>query len=73
VETKEQEKLLKCYETDVYRLRGIRIMIDGEYVIGKTFEWADDPAELTEGTWPLEEWKKGVEEEMASQFRPVED
>jgi hypothetical protein len=34
--------------------------------------WASDPAELVEGTWNLEEWKKGMENEMASHFEPVE-
>jgi len=35
---------------------------------GRTFMWADNPAELIEGTWSLGEWKNGVEEEMASHF-----
>ncbi len=72
VETEEQQNMLKRYETDVYRVAGIRITIDEERVFGRTFMWADDTTELTEGTWSLDEWKNGVEEEMASHFRPVE-
>jgi hypothetical protein len=66
--------MLKHYETEVYNLTGMRIEMDGEKVSGRTFKWADDDLnELTEGTWSLEEWERGVEEEMASHFRPVED
>jgi gamma-glutamylcyclotransferase (GGCT)/AIG2-like uncharacterized protein YtfP len=72
VATEQQQKMLEHYETDVYSVEGIRITIEGEYVPGRTFMWADDPTELTEGTWSLEEWKNGVEEEMASHFRPLE-
>jgi hypothetical protein len=36
--------------------------------------WAEtDRSALREGTWSLEEWKKDVEKEMASHFKPVED
>jgi gamma-glutamylcyclotransferase (GGCT)/AIG2-like uncharacterized protein YtfP len=73
VETEEQHKMLEHYETDVYSVEGIRITTEGKEVSGRTFMWADDPTELTEGTWSLEEWKNGVEEEMASHFRPLED
>lgn len=73
VETEEHEKMLQHYETDVYRVQSTRITIEGEQVFGKTFVWANDPTELVEGTWSLEEWKKEVEEEIASHFRPVED
>lgn len=48
-------------------------MVEGKLVLGRTFMWAGDPTELMEGMWSLEEWKKGVGEEMASHFRPVED
>lgn len=73
VETEEQEKMLKYYETDAYRIEGVRISVDGKLMSGRTFVWASDPTELVEGTWSLEEWKKDVEEEMASHFRPLED
>jgi gamma-glutamylcyclotransferase (GGCT)/AIG2-like uncharacterized protein YtfP len=73
VETEEQQKMLEHYETDVYRVAGARIMTEENRVFGRTFMWAGDPAELTEGTWSLEEWKKEVEEEMASHFRPLEE
>jgi gamma-glutamylcyclotransferase (GGCT)/AIG2-like uncharacterized protein YtfP len=62
VETEEQHKMLEHYETDVYSVEGIRITTEGKEVSGRTFMWADDPTELTEGTWSLEEWKNGVEE-----------
>lgn len=73
VETKAQQKMLEHYETNVYGVEGIRIMIEGKRVSGKTFGWRADPAELTEGTWSLEDWKREVEEEMASHFRTFED
>jgi hypothetical protein len=73
IETEEQQKMPEHYETDAYRVVGTRITIDGKVVQGRTFEWAGDKEELEEGTWSLEDWKKGVEEEMASHFRPVED
>jgi hypothetical protein len=73
VETEKQQKMLEHYETDVYSVEGIRITIQGKEVSGRTFMWADDPTELIEGTWSLEEWKNGVEEEMASHFRPLEN
>ncbi|OBT61602.1 hypothetical protein VE03_08875 [Pseudogymnoascus sp. 23342-1-I1] len=73
VETEEHQKMLEYYETDVYRVAGIRISVDGKVVSGRTFVWANDPAELVEGTWSLEDWKKDIEEEMASHFRPLED
>jgi hypothetical protein len=73
VETEQQQKMLEHYETDVYSTEGIRITIEGKEVSGRTFMWADDPAELMEGTWSLEEWKNEVKEEMASHFRPLED
>jgi hypothetical protein len=73
VETEKQQKMLTHYETDVYSVEGIRITIEGKVVSGRTFMWTDDPSELMEGTWSLEEWKNGVEEEMASHFRPLED
>lgn len=72
VEIEKQQKMLEHYETDVYSIEGIRIMIEGKEVSGRTFMWADDPTELIEGTWSLEKWKNGVEEEMASHFRPLE-
>jgi hypothetical protein len=68
VETEQQQKMLEHYETDVYSVEGIRITIEGKEVSGRTFMWADNPAELIEGTWSLGEWKNGVEEEMASHF-----
>jgi len=73
VETEQQQKMLEHYETDVYSVEGIRITIEGKEVSGRTFMWADNPAELIEGTWSLGEWKNGVEEEMASHFWPLED
>ena len=74
VETEQQEKMLEYYETDAYMIKDIEILVDGKVVQGRTFVWADKYSEeLTEGTWSLEEWRKGVEEEMASHFRPVED
>jgi hypothetical protein len=48
-------------------------MVEGKQVSGRTFMWAGDIAELAEGTWPLEESKKRVEEEMTSHCRPLED
>jgi hypothetical protein len=73
VETENQQKMLEHYETDVYSVEDIPITIEGEEVFGRTFMWADEPTELIEGTWSLEEWKNGVEEEMALHFRPLED
>lgn len=74
IETEEQVKILQEYETKAYKLRGVLINIDGKRVSGSTFMWAKrDTSELTDGTWSLEEWKRDVEEEMASHFRPVED
>ncbi|KFY32986.1 hypothetical protein V495_08540 [Pseudogymnoascus sp. VKM F-4514 (FW-929)] len=73
VETEEQQRKLEYYETDAYHMEGIQISVDGKVVIGSTFMWAHDPADLEEGTWSLEEWKKDIEEEMASHFRPLED
>jgi gamma-glutamylcyclotransferase (GGCT)/AIG2-like uncharacterized protein YtfP len=72
--TEQQLKMLEEYETRAYKLRDIQIEIEGEIVSGRTFIWAKkDRSELAEGTWSLEEWRRGVEEEMASHFRPVED
>jgi gamma-glutamylcyclotransferase (GGCT)/AIG2-like uncharacterized protein YtfP len=73
VENEQQQKILEHYETDVYIVEGIRITVEGKEVSGRTFMWADNPTELMEGTWSLEEWENGVEEEMASHFRPLED
>jgi len=55
IKTEQQQKMLEHYETDVYRVEGIRITVKGEMVSGRTFMWADDHAELTEGIWSLEE------------------
>jgi len=71
VETEEQLKMLQHYETDAYVVVGARIIVDGEKVGGCAFEWLGDKGELREGSWSLKEWKEGVEEEMASHFRPV--
>ena len=60
VETEQQQKMLEHYETDVYSVEGIRIMVEGKEVSGRTFMWADDLTELTEGIWSLEEWRNGV-------------
>ncbi|EPE31308.1 BtrG-like protein [Glarea lozoyensis ATCC 20868] len=73
VETEKQQEMLEHYETTVYSVEGIRITIEGEEVAGRTFMWAGDPTELMGGTWSLEEWENGVEEEMASHFRALED
>jgi hypothetical protein len=73
VETEQQQKMLEHYETDVYSVEGIRITVEGKEMSGRTFMWTDDPTELMEGTWSLEEWKNGVEEEIASHFRHLED
>ena len=73
VETEKQQKMLEHYETDVYSVEGIRITIEGKEASGRTFMWADGPTELIEGIWSLGKWKNGVEEEMASHFRPLED
>jgi len=74
VETEQHLQMLKDYETEVYGLTGIRIEMGGKTVSGRTFEWAeDDLSALTEGTWSLEEWRREVEEEMASHFLPVQD
>lgn len=50
-------------------------MVEGERVSGRTFmrAKAGDLTGLTEGTWSLEEWKKGLKEEMESHFRPLGD
>ena len=64
--------MLEHYETEAYGVVGIRIMIEGKRVSGRSFTWEDDLTELTEGTWSLEEWKNGVAQEMASHFRPLE-
>jgi len=61
-------------ETEVYSVSGVRLEMDGQMVSGRMFVWADaDLRALEEGTWWLEEWKREVEEEMASHFQPVED
>lgn len=73
VETEEHQKMLEHYKTNVYAVEGIRVMIEGERISGRNFAWTADPMELSEEMWPLEEWKREVEEEMASHFRPVED
>lgn len=69
VETEQHQKMLEDYETDVYSVEGVRITVEGKEVAGRTFVWAGNSGELVEGTWSLEEWKNGVEEEMASYFR----
>lgn len=43
--------MLERYETGVYRVAGVRIMVGGERVEGRTFVWAGDMEELVEGTW----------------------
>lgn len=48
-------------------------MDEGKQASGRTFMCAGDITELAEGTWPLEESKKRVEEEMTSHIRPLED
>lgn len=73
VDTEEQQRMLEHYETDVYSAEDVIIMVEGRAVSGRTFMWAGDPTELTEGVWSLEEWKNGIEEEMASHFSPLED
>jgi gamma-glutamylcyclotransferase (GGCT)/AIG2-like uncharacterized protein YtfP len=74
IETKQHLQMLEEYETKAYCLSGIRIEVDGKIVSGSTFIWAkDDLSALTEGTWSLEEWKRNVEKEIASYFRPVDD
>lgn len=67
--------MLERYETNVSRAEEVRIWVDGKEVEGRNFVWAVDGTELEEGTWDLVEWKREVEveEEMASQFRAVED
>lgn len=72
IETEQHLQMLKEYETKAYYLSGIRIEVDGKIVSGRAFIWAkDDLSALTEGTWSLEEWRKDVENEMASHFRPM--
>lgn len=74
VQTATHQKLLKEYETDVYELTAVDIWTDGNVFPGKTFCWRDvGLKELEDGEWDLEEWKKNVEEEMASHFRPDEE
>lgn len=73
VETEQQQQMLEYYETRAYCVVGIRITIEGKWVPGRTFLWHSDPTELVEGEWSLQEWKKEVEEEMASHFRPLEE
>jgi hypothetical protein len=68
VETEQQQKVLEHYETGTYSIEGIRITAEGKEVSERTFMWADDLTELTEGTWSLKEWKKGVEEEWHRTF-----
>lgn len=58
VETEKKQEMLERYETDVYSVEGIRITIEGKEASGRPFMWDDDPTELIEGTWSLEEWKK---------------
>lgn len=72
-ETEEQQRMLERYEMGVYRVAGVRIMVGGERVSGRTFVWAGDLEELVEGTWEVGEWRRGVQEEMASHFRAVEE
>ncbi|KAN0117617.1 hypothetical protein V8E51_003594 [Hyaloscypha variabilis] len=73
VETKERQKMLEYYETILtYSVVGIRIMIEGQQVSGRTFMWSGDKEELTEGSWSLDKWKKGVEEEIGSYFEPAD-
>lgn len=70
VETEQHLQMLKDYETEVYSVKDVQIEMGGETILGKTFGWGVDPSELREGTWSLEEWKRGVEMEVASHFRP---
>ncbi|KAH8816967.1 hypothetical protein F5884DRAFT_853398 [Xylogone sp. PMI_703] len=58
VETELQQEMLEYYETEVYSVEGIRILIDGKRVSGRTLMWAGDAAELTDGAWSLEEWER---------------
>jgi hypothetical protein len=65
--------MLEYYETILtYSVVGIRIMIEGQQVSGRTFMWSGDKEELTEGSWSLDKWKKGVEEEIGSCFEPAD-
>ena len=42
VETEEHEKMLEYYETDAYDVVGARILVGGEKVPGRTFQWSGD-------------------------------
>jgi gamma-glutamylcyclotransferase (GGCT)/AIG2-like uncharacterized protein YtfP len=58
VQKKEQVEYLKCYETDVYRVRGTRIRLaDGREVSGKTFVWNAGEELLKEGKFDLKDWQ----------------
>ncbi|CZR58953.1 uncharacterized protein PAC_08845 [Phialocephala subalpina] len=52
IEADEQQKMLRQYETKVYDVAGIRIVVKGERVSGRTFmrAKAGDLTGLTEGT-----------------------
>jgi hypothetical protein len=73
VGTEEQQKMLEYYETDVYSVGDIQVIIEDKKTSGRTFLWAGHLTQLVEGGWSLVEWKKRLEEGMASHFRPLED
>ena len=58
VQTLTQRKRLEAYETDHYKIAPCLIkMQDGEEVVGNTFVWAGDEAELKEGDFDLKDWQ----------------
>jgi gamma-glutamylcyclotransferase (GGCT)/AIG2-like uncharacterized protein YtfP len=58
VETASHQERLESYETKKYeRVRCQIEFKDGREVHGRTFIWAADEAELTEGTFNLKDWQ----------------
>lgn len=58
VQTLSQRKRLEAYETDHYKIAPCQIKTqDGKEIVGSTFVWAGDEAELREGNFDLKDWQ----------------
>lgn len=58
VQSSEEVKLLKSYETENYENFGCIIQFeDGTEAVGRTFVWAGDRGDLREGWFDLKDWK----------------
>lgn len=68
VQSLEENELLQAYETDRYlKVRCFVEFEDGTEVIGNTFKWRGDKAELKEGKFDLKDWKMDrLEQDMDS-------